>query len=57
MITRFVSNTVLKSLTLTPKNYYGELTYTQSLKKQDSFDRVPTYRLIDLDGKLLDSKH
>ena len=36
-------------------NYaYGQLNFTQSITHQNSFDKVPTYRLIDLDGNLLD---
>lgn len=35
---------------------YGELTYTTSLQAQSEFPRVPTFRLLDLDGNLLDNK-
>ncbi len=32
---------------------YGELVYTNEMKVQDSFDKVPTFRAYDLDGKLV----
>jgi hypothetical protein len=35
---------------------YGELTFTTSLQAQFEFPRVPTFRLLDLDGNLLDNK-
>ena len=35
------------------KHSYGELIYTQDLNAKVEFDKVPTYRVIDLDGKLL----
>jgi hypothetical protein len=35
---------------------YGELSYTTTLQAQSEFPRVPTFRLLDLDGNLLDTK-
>ena len=32
---------------------YGELTYTNEIKVQSEFEKVPTHRVIDLDGKLI----
>jgi hypothetical protein len=42
-------------LTLLARNY-GELVYTNEMKVQDSFDKVPTFRAYDLDGKLINKK-
>jgi hypothetical protein len=44
-------------LTHSLRNSYGELTYTTSLNFENGFNRIPTFRLIDLEGKLLDSSH
>lgn len=35
------------------KMSYGELTYTNKLQVQSEFGKVPTFRVIDLDGKLV----
>lgn len=42
-------------LTLLARNY-GELVYTNEMKVQDSFDKVPTFRAYDLDGKIINKK-
>lgn len=57
MIHRTISNALRTRLTLSLQRCYGELSFTQNLASQASFDKVPTYRLIDLDGKLLKSSH
>lgn len=57
MIHKIVSSTLRSSLTFALKHSYGELTFTQNLAAQASFDKIPTYRLIDLDGKLLKNSH
>lgn len=38
---------------LSLKFRYGELTYTNSIESQSEFTKIPTFRLIDLDGKLI----
>ncbi len=57
MLYNFVRrNLTITTLTKQIFRSYGELTYTQSLTTQSEFPRVPTYRVIDLQGNLLDSK-
>ena len=48
---------VVRSLNTTLRHSYGELVYTNTLSHQSSFDKVPTYRLIDLDGQLQVKDH
>ena len=56
MIYNFVRKTFSRALTSLNAQPYGELIYTQSLTTQSEFPKVPTYRVIDLQGNLLDSK-
>ena len=57
MINNIIKKTLIRGLVSSLRYQYGELSYTQSLYSKDSFDRVPTYRLMDLDGKLLVNNH
>lgn len=57
IINNIARKTLIKGLTNSLKQSYGELVYTNTITHQNSFDKIPTYRLIDLDGKLLDSSH
>jgi hypothetical protein len=56
MIYNFVRRAASRSLLSRFTQPYGELVYTQNLTGQSEFPKVPTYRAIDLDGKLLDNK-
>ena len=57
MINNIIKKTLIRGL-ISPLGYqYGELTYTQSLYSKDSFEKLPTYRVMDLDGKLLVQDH
>ena len=56
MIYNFIQKSYAKSLLTSLKRSYGELVYTQNLITQNEYPKVPTYRLIDLDGNLLDKK-
>lgn len=42
-----------KNLLVRLARSYGELIYTNEIKVQESFDKVPTFRAYDLDGKLV----
>ena len=57
MISNITRRALMRGLTTTLCRSYGELTYTNTLQAQSEFNKIPTYRLIDLDGKLLDTKH
>lgn len=46
----------LQRLTRPLQYNYGELEYTQTLTAQSEFPKIPTYRVMDLDGNLLDKK-
>lgn len=50
-----INKLFLKRSTLLSKCLYnyGDLIYTNELKVQTSFDKVPTFRAFDLDGKLI----
>ena len=48
---------VVRSLNTTLRQPYGELIYTSTLSPQSAFNKVPTYRLIDLNGQLLVKDH
>lgn len=56
MIYNFVRRTFARQLTTTLRQSYGELIYTQNLNHQSEFGKVPTYRVIDLEGQLIDKK-
>lgn len=56
MIYNFVKRTIRSSLLTSLQQPYGELIYTQSLTPQSDFPKIKTYRAIDLDGNLVDSK-
>lgn len=56
MIYNFVRRTLARQLTTTLCQPYGELVFTQTLTHQHEFGKVPTYRVIDLEGKLIDKK-
>lgn len=38
---------------LSLKRWYGQLIYTNEIKPQDCFEKIPTFRAYDLDGKLV----
>ena len=57
MIYNIVKKAFRGALTTTLKQSYGELIYTTSLSPQSEFNKVPTYRLIDLNGHLLVKDH
>lgn len=57
MINNIVRKCLIRNLSANIVYSYGELKYTQTINHQNAFDKIPTYRLIDLDGKLLDQKH
>ena len=56
MIYNFARRALSRQLTTVLRQPYGELTYTQELTHQNEFTKVPTYRVIGLDGQLLDKK-
>ncbi len=53
MINNIARRIVSRRLTLPLQHSYGELVYTQDLIHQQEFSKVPTYRVMDLDGQLL----
>lgn len=57
MISNIVKTAFRMALTSTLKQSYGELTYTNTLSPQSEFNKVPTFRLIDLNGQLIVKNH
>lgn len=57
MIYNLARRTFTKGLLTSLRQSYGELIYTQKLDHTSSFSKVPTYRLIDLEGNLLVKDH
>lgn len=52
-----IAKKVCRGLTTSLRHSYGDLIYTNSLSPQSEFPKVPTYRLIDLNGQLLVKDH
>ena len=48
---------VTRSLNTALRHSYGELVYTNTLSHQSCFNKVPTYRLLDLNGQLQVKDH
>jgi len=57
MIYNFAKTILRRTLTTNLRQSYGELVYTNTLSPQSEFNKVPTYRLIDLNGQLLVKDH
>jgi hypothetical protein len=56
MIYNIAKKTILRGMTTSLRQPYGELSFTHSFQPQSEFTKVPTFRAMDLDGKLLDPK-
>jgi hypothetical protein len=56
MIYNIAKKTILRGMTTSLRQPYGELSFTHSFQPQSEFTEVPTFRAMDLDGKLLDPK-
>jgi hypothetical protein len=57
MIYKIAKSICRGALTSKLKQFYGELAFTNSFSPQGEFKKVPTYRLIDLNGQLLVKDH
>lgn len=57
MINNIARRTLLRGLTTSLLQPYGELTFTDKLTSMHTFNKIPTFRLMDLDGNLLDKNH
>lgn len=56
MIYNSLKRLLCRPLLMRRSQPYGELVYTNQLATQSQTPKVPTYRAIDLEGKLLDGK-
>lgn len=57
MISKLVRKQLGIALTKSIRHSYVPTEYTQTLKHQNQFQKVPTFRLTDLEGQLLDKNH
>lgn len=57
MISKLMRKSLGLGLTHSFRQSFGSTVYTQTLKHQNQFEKIPTYRLVDLEGQLLDKNH
>lgn len=57
MITKLMKKAVGLTLINSLRYSFGSTVYTQTLNHQNQFEKIPTYRLVDLEGQLLDKSH